>query len=159
MESFCYFLSVKTMSDKIAFTWWGEGDNFIFGSWRFPRLKSYWPILSFTGEEADYLDGPRWDGGYAGRVEHGSLARQSLHHRYPPSPLLLVLITMPVTITRTALLGLDCIVLRSNRPPEKTLVYQTSPKCWHFVILQARRDGGYEWESAECSSGSWLQGE
>ena len=44
-------------------------------------------------------------------------------------PLLLVLITLPVTITRTALLGLDCIVLRSNRPPEKTLVYQTSPKC------------------------------
>jgi len=32
----------------------------------------------------------------------------------PPPPLLLVLITMPVTITRTALLGLDCIVLRQD---------------------------------------------
>ena len=28
------------------------------------------------------------------------------------APLLLVLITLPVTITRAALLGLDCVVLR-----------------------------------------------
>ena len=44
------------------------------------------------------------------------------------APLLLVLITLPVTITRAALLGLDCVVLRSGRPPARPLVYQTSPR-------------------------------